>query len=378
MLLEEMNRAGLRDVIAKWVDVKALLDRDAPDDELMACIARIHPWLVAAESTRKPTPKQAPKQAPKPKPLKPGPEWPAQPSRKTFVGLFVHTWHDIWPARNVIGGKTPMSAGGWWWWGRPAFGRGDMSKYTWQNVAMIDYHIDRFIELGADFIFLDFTNGTHPEILEGAHALCKRLDERRAGPRVVFWIEKMEHVGLFRDQFYNSYTKELFFHYLGKPLLLIHGISDGWTLSRTVKPLPSTPRDFTVRWMWGLIGDAAGTMWSFKELQPPRPYIHQGAAEHIGMAFATQQFYMTDPQTRRCRDGGRFFQSQVANVRKHRPRFVTITAYNEWMAINLGTAAKPVFTDLLDPECSADIEPMHGGHGAKYFVMAKDFIRSLR
>lgn len=304
--------------------------------------------------------------------------WGAQPVRDTYVGLFFHTWHDAWPARNVIGEK-PVTAGGWWWWGRPAFANGDLTQYTWRNPAMIDYHIDRLVELAVDFIFLDFTNGTQQQILDGAHALCKRMDERAVGPRVVFWIQKLEHAALFRNQFYTRYSPGLFFRYQGKPLLLVNGISDGWNpaANKKPKPLPAAPADFTVRWFWGLLGDAAGTMWSFKELKPPRPYMQDGRAEHIGLAFATQKTYMTDSQTRQCRDGGKFFQSQIPNVRKHRPKIVTITAYNEFTAINLGTAAKPVFTDLVSPECSADIEPMAGGHGAKYFAMAKDFIKTL-
>lgn len=258
-----------------------------------------------------------------------------------------------------------------------------MGRYTWNNVDMIDYHIDNWRNLDVDFIFLDFTNGTQAPIMQGAHALCRRLDERKEGPRVVFWIQKKEDAPLFYREFYKRYSKGLFWQWEGKPLLLIHGISDGYApKSAKPKPLPKI-KNFTARWMWGLLRydgvDATGSVWTFKERFPPRPYMRNGRAEQIGMAFAAQQTYMTEPKGRRCREGGRFFKSQMANVRKHKPRIVTIASYNEWTAINFGDSAdKPVLTDLFTPECSADIEPMYKGHGDKYFKMARQFIRSLR
>lgn len=300
----------------------------------------------------------------------------------TAVGLFVHTWHDLNPPRlrrvMAEGGYAPKA---WHWWGRPAWAAGDVAKYTWTDPAMVEYHIDNFIQLGVDFVFLDFTNGNQQGNLDGAHALCAALRQRRAGPKVAFWIEKVTDAPLYAAQFYQKYP-EVMYIFKGKPLLLINGFSDGWRpTGGAVKPLPSGAGGldgFTVRWMWGLLGPGAGSMWTFKEPSPPKPYVHAGANEQIGMTFATQGTYMTTPAGRQCRNGGKFFESQVANVRKHRPEVVTITGYNEWMAINFGAGAQPQFVDLFGPECSHDIEPMTGGHGSTYFQQAKRVIAQLK
>lgn len=298
---------------------------------------------------------------------------------RTRVGLFVHTWHDINPVpmRRVMGEGEYVHKR-WHWWGRPAWANGDLAKYTWTNSAMVNYHIDNFVELGVDFVFLDFTNGNHQNNLDGAHALCAALQQRGAGPKVAFWIEKVTDAPLYAAQFYNKYPGVMY-RFKGKPLLLVNGYADGWKPSgaTTTKPLPRGLDGFTVRWMWGLLGAGSGSMWTFKEATPPKPYVHAGVKEQVGMTFATQGTYMTTPAGRQCRDGGKFFASQLANVRKHRPEVVTITGYNEWMAINFGTA-KPQFVDLFGVECSHDIEPMKGGHGNAYFQQAKEAIRLLQ
>ena len=296
------------------------------------------------------------------------------------VGLFVHTWHDINPAdRRKVMQESGTYENGWYWWGRPAWAGGDLAQYTWKNPEMVDYHIDNWNALGVDFVFLDFTNGNHPEILEGAHALCRRLRERDDGPKVAFWIQKAEYASMYRKQFYDAYP-EVAFQWKGKPLLLLQGVDDGWKPAAGKPKPPPAVDGFTARWCWGLLGAASGTMWTFKEAGAAKPYVHEkGVAEQIGMAFATQGTYMTTPAGRQCRDGGKFFKSQMANVRKHRPEIVTLSGYNEWMAINLGAAdGPPVFTDMWGAECSHDIEPMLGGHGDAYFKQARKFIKSMR
>lgn len=298
-----------------------------------------------------------------------------RPAGGPKVGLLVHTWHGVNPPRlrRVMQGRGNYE-NGWYWWGRPAWADGDLARYTWQDEAMVDYHIDNWNALGVDFVFLDFTNGRQPEIIEGAHSLCRRL-RQRGGPRVAFWIQKPEHAAEFKRQFYDAYP-DVMFQWKGRPLLLLRG--DGWSSAAGApRPPPAVP-GFTARWCWGLLGASSGSMWTFKEVAPPNPYVHDGVPEQIGMAFATQATYMTTPAGRQCRGGGKFFRSQVRNVRKHRPEIVTITGYNEWMAINLGTPTAPVFTDMWGPDCSHDIEPMKGGHGDAYFQQARKFIASLR
>ena len=300
-----------------------------------------------------------------------------------FVGMFTSVWHDLEPTttRRVQGIDSYTSGPGTFWWGKPKW---PINEYTWNNKDMVDYHIDNLIELDVDFIFLDFTNGTQGPILDGAHKLCQRLEQRGDGPQVVFWIQVKEDAPLFHQQFYSKYSKTIFFEYLGKPLLLMNGLWDKWAPAPgRVKPIPTggVLDAFTVRWCWGLLGPAMNTMWSFKDvITDLQPYTFNGEAEQLGLAFSSQATYMTDPKQRRCRDNGAFFNEQIPSVKKHKPKFVTIVGYNEWTTGNLNPVGSsvPKFTDLFGSNCSHDIEPMQGGHGRKYFDMTKEFIRKLR
>jgi len=301
-------------------------------------------------------------------------------NRKRSVGIFVSVWHDHPSAqRKQVQGKVgSYTYPEFYWWGEPSFG---IDRYTWRNTEMIDYHVNNWITLGVDFIFLDFTNGTQEEILQGADRLCARMAETGRGPRIVMWIRSVGDAKLFWDRYYKKYPKDLFFNHRGKPLLLIAGTTDGFPAnSATPKPIPSGGilDNFTVRWMWALMSDA-GTMWKYKENSvTPKPYMFNGRPEQMGVTFAVQKTFMTTTNDgRRCRDDGKFFADQVRNMKKYNPDIVTIGSYNEWISQQQNpTGGAPKFTDLWLPECSADIEPMKGGFGAKYFNMAKDFIRS--
>ena len=297
--------------------------------------------------------------------------------RKRSVGLLIQTWHDT-PGfkRHLVMGEDKYEQNSAYWWAEPAFG---FSGYSWGNVKMIDYHIDKWIKLGVDFVFVDLTNGNQKEIVDGAKKLCKRL-ENVSGPRVVFWIQKKEYVDFYKKNFYDKFSRDLFFNYLGKPLLLIAGISDGWIPTPgKKKPVPTGGvfDNFTIRNCWGLLGNATDSMWSFKDVKPSKPFMRGSVAEHIGVSFASQASFMTSSTDgRQGRQDGKFFASQLPNITKNNPEIVTITGYNEWVSINFGTGGQPKFVDLYLPEYSHDIEPMKGGFGDKYYNIAKNFISS--
>ena len=340
-----------------------------------------------------PAPKPPRPQPPTPKPPTPKPPTPKPPApkpvikrpdinRQKYVGLFVSVWHDFPTIQRfrVMGNYDRYDKDQFYWWGEPAFG---FKGYNWDNVEMIDYHINNWIKLGVDFVHLDFTNGLQREVVDGAKKLLNRM-ATRSGPRVVFWIRQPADAQFFYDNFYTKYPKDLFFNYLGKPLLLIAGFTDNVGKITKGKQVP-IPRGgvldrFEVRWMWGLTG-SPDSMWSFKEFQPnPNPYMFNGKPEQLGLTIATQQTGMSiaDPY-RRGRNNGKYFQEQVKNAKKYNPKFITIHSYNEWAAQNYSDdPKKPLYIDAASPEFSGDIEPMKGGFGAKYFNMVRDFIKEWR
>ncbi|AGE56485.1 hypothetical protein ATCVNEJV2_008L [Acanthocystis turfacea Chlorella virus NE-JV-2] len=338
-----------------------------------------------------PAPKPKPVPAPKPKPVpapkpKPVPEpTPGTGGRRPMIGLFVHTWHDIDRNRKVIGETKTFDINKFFWWGRPEFAGGDLSKYTWKNNAMIDYHIDNWKKLGVDFIFLDFTNGNQEGILSGADSLVKRMNERAGEPgvpKVVFWIKKFDDADMYRTRFYEKYPRTQFI-WKGKPLLLVRRGGNGGKKIPNVPPPPASSF-FTTRWMWGLLGEGQGSFWTFKEVFQLQPYMYDGVAEQVGVAISAKVgFTVVDgkvtPPTK-CRDNGKFFKMQADRAMSLKPEIITITGYNEWMAQNSGpgTTTRPCFVDLASEECSHDIEPMLGGFGDKYFNMVRDFVRKAK
>jgi hypothetical protein len=330
-----------------------------------------------------PAPKPPAPKPPAPKPPTPNPEIKRpDKNRKKYVGLFVSVWHNIPSMQQfrVMGKYDRYEKPAFYWWGEPAFG---FKGYNWDNVKMIDYHIDNWIKLGVDFVHLDLTNGLQTDIVEGARKLLNRM-ATRSGPRVVFWIQKPADAKFFWDNFYNKYPKDLFFNYLGKPLLLLAGTTDNVGKVSSGKQVP-IPRggaldNYTVRWLWALSG-APDSMWSFKEyMSNPKPYMYNRKPEQLGLTIASQQTGMTiaDPY-RRGRNNGKYFQEQVKNAKKYNPTFITIQAYNEWAAQNLSDdPRKPLFIDAASPEFSGDIEPMKNGFGDKYFLMVRDFVKDWR
>ena len=219
-----------------------------------------------------PTPKPPTPKPPTPKPPTPKPPKPPTPkpditrpdrNRNKYVGLFVSVWHNIPSIQQfrVMGKYDRYDKTAFYWWGEPAFG---FKGYNWDNVKMIDYHIDNWIKLGVDFVHLDFTNGLQSDIVEGARKLLNRM-ATRSGPRVVFWIRQPADAQFFWDTFYTKYPKDLFFTYLDKPLLLLAGFTDNVGKVTKGKQVP-IPRGgildrFTIRWMWALTG-SPDSMWS--------------------------------------------------------------------------------------------------------------------
>lgn len=301
-----------------------------------------------------------------------------QVEKRTSVGLFVTMWHDIpQPVRRLISSKD-VGHREWAWWGPPAWGGGDLNKYTWRDARMVDYHIDRWIELGVDFIFVDLTNGVQSSVgagkIDALRRVLDRLVQRQEGPRVVLWIDSVESIPWYAAVVYQQYRgTDVFWKLHGKPLLMV----SGRLYLRRAPPAVKHPL-FTVRWCWGLMPPSRdGTMWSYKNTRPTPPYMVGSEPEHMGVTFASQGTYMSMPAGRRCRENGAFFEQQAAAVRRVRPRVVTIHSYNEWMMPNVGDEKIAIYADQFSPECSSDIEPMHGGHGRRYFDQAKRFVRSL-
>ena len=262
------------------------------------------------------------------------------------------------------------------YWAEPALG-----YYNSDNVDVIRTHLRQLQRAKVDFIILDFTNGLASMLLEDAEVLCNTaLELRQAGedtPAIVFWCQNSaddrSSNGLkIYDLFYKSSKyDELFVYWSGKPFLIT-----------TEDPIDandqSLSNNFTCRKMWGLQNTLAPREWSFLQDEPQNVAMNGSRAEQISVSIAHQETYMSY-ETATTRRGGKTFQEQWRRVFSIRPKVVTITWWNEWMAqrfVDENGATR--FVDDYSREASRDIEPMKGGHGDLYYQFMKTYIDAYK
>lgn len=262
------------------------------------------------------------------------------------------------------------------YWAEPALG-----YYNSDNTEVIKTHLRQLQEAKVDFIILDFTNGLAEMLLEDTEVLCNTaLELKKAGeeiPGIVFWCQNSESDrssnGLkIYDLFYKSSKyDELFVYWSGKPFLIT-----------TNDPADSGDKKllnhFTYRKMWGLQSTLASREWSFLQDEPQNITMNGSRAEQISVSVAHQETYISYP-TATTRNKGKTFQAQWRKAFTVRPKVVTITWWNEWMAQRfVDENGNTRFVDNYTREASRDIEPMKGGHGDLYYQFMKQYIKAYK
>ena len=294
--------------------------------------------------------------------------------------------------KNML--TTPYGTG-YNWWGKPLYAAthgdgtvknnyvmyfGDASN---PNRGLLDYHADLLVQGGIDFITIDFSNGDIWDITEGAKALCNRYNERMAAglptPKVAFFVKDRVTLQMVQNVIFNNYRADMFFNYLGKKLVMIAQPNENLPLGGASQPPVPTDgiyANYTCRTMWGLFTDAR--FWSFKTnaSTPPGPFMYGGQPEQMSAAFAVQASYMTvdgvNPEpSAQGRQNGTYFSKYMDAAKNAGSKFVFITEWNEWTAINFATPPAAKFTDCWKMEYSSDAEPMEGGHGSFYYDLMK-------
>ncbi|MCK3683484.1 hypothetical protein [Maribellus sp. YY47] len=262
------------------------------------------------------------------------------------------------------------------YWAEPAVG-----YYNSDNVGVIKTHLRQLNEAKVDFIILDFTNGLAEMLLEDTEVLCNTaLELRQSGedtPGIVFWCQNSEsdrssNGKKLYDLFYKSGKyDELFVYWSDKPFLIT-------TQDPTDSGDKTLTNYFTCRKMWGLQTSLASQEWSFLQDEPQNVAMSGSRAEQISVSVAHQETYISY-STATTRNKGKTFQEQWRKAFTVRPKVVTLTWWNEWMAQrfvdeNGGTR----FVDNYTREASRDIEPMKGGHGDLYYQFMKTYIDAYK
>jgi hypothetical protein len=103
--------------------------------------------------------------------------------------------------------------------------------------------------------------------------------------------------------------------------------------------------------MWGLQGSLQEREWYFLQ-DPPQNITHgpDGQPKQVSVCLANQANYMTNKATATPRRQGETFQTQWRRAFEIRPRVVTLTWWNEWMAQRQADDASgnPQFVDNYD------------------------------
>lgn len=347
--------------------------------------------------------------------------------KEDLVGICYSTWHDYASLYNTgtIYNVTEILAGSkvfgpyplYHYWAQPALG-----YYSSSNTSVIRTHMTQLANAGVDFIILDNTNASSSIIdaqinssttetywtsvmTSSAKAVLDTCVQMRSEglktPYIVFWNRNTDDeawtiVGKVYSQFINKAEYKDLFVYLvndtsGKALPLVLGTgSTTSTQGSSEANIPSLYNNmFTYRTMWGLQTVRQSTDWSYllKDNNQPRRGAYDSVSgktfyEQMPVAPAMQQAYMSNGNTTYPnaigRQNGATFHTQWQNAFNVRPKIVVLAWWNEWVAQNYGTTSSPTFTDNYNQEYSRDIEPMSGGHGAKYYNMMKQYIAAYK
>jgi hypothetical protein len=290
----------------------------------------------------------------------------------------------IYEAANAAGTAPSWGPlGAFHYWDEPAGG-----YYRSDDRAVIRRHMAQIQSAGIDFIIIDNSNADsswptayYDELfLDPVAVLLDEMlamrDEGLDTPHVVFWnkTSSAEADPAFagkgiRDAFYAPGTyDELFVEWDGKPLML----------GTELKPA-SLDADFTQRVMWGLQPTLAPSEWSFLQPHPQQVSMTGSTAEQITVATAFQETYMSLPHTATPRRGGTTFATQWQRAFAARPKVVTVTWWNEWIAQRFEDSAGATrFVDNFTPEYSRDIEPSAGPLGSRYLDYLTAYVTAYK
>ncbi len=286
------------------------------------------------------------------------------------------------------------------------WGESELGYYTINDPFVLARHRSMLTAAGVDVLFLDQTNAqVYPKEML---AVCEALDQgRRQGlpvPKVagIHNTKPESSVPKLYDALYASKKyPELWFHWLGKPLLLAppEGLS------------PEIKAFFTIRhtWAWSQakwFGDGCDK-WTWVDWLPQKPGWHESPdkPEQISVTLAPhpvngrgrsftggQKTPAPTPDNLRT-DEGLYAAQQWKRALEVDPEFILVTGWNEWIAQRFiwGNDGKPeyagfkklgpgdsYFVDQYNQEFSRDAEPMKGGHGDNYYYQLVAHIRRYK
>ena len=336
------------------------------------------------------------------------------PPRKRQVGIFYFLWvnHEVtnngdgpvWDNTRILSEHPekprwgPLNA--FHFWGEPELG-----YYTIDDPFVIARHMAMLTAAQIDTLIFDQTNAfVYPHQML---AVCSVLDGgRRQGlpvPKVTAMHNSFPERSvpeLYKDLYQAQKYPELWFRWLGKPLLL----------SPTEKLPPELKDYFTLRhtWAWssgGWWGDGHDR-WTWVDWTPQNPgwHIEPGKPEEISVCVAPHPLdgkgrschggaaHIQPPQNQLDTNAGLYVAEQWQRALEVDPQFILVTGWNEWIAQRFERGDQgptctgyrklakgdSFFVDQYTEEFSRDIEPMLGGHGDDYYFQLVANVRRFK
>ena len=333
------------------------------------------------------------------------------PKKDRFVGIFYLPWtgdefsYGPYDVSKIIVDQPDMRTtptfrhtGPKEWhyafWGEPLFG-----YYKLTDPWVIRRHMHMLADAGVDALVLDATNA---EIYENvlAQFLPVLLQIRAEGERVpqLFFMLNTD-MGNAAKQLLEKFYRpgrydELWFQWEGKPLMLCNPdaaspeVREYFTLRTAFWPGTPPYKNTPNAWHWlGVHPQAYGFTQDPKAAEQinvsPAQNMHweTGALELMWTGKARGRGFSKGKQdpSLNAIERGLNFQEQWDYALKVDPKFIMITAWNEWVAGLTHSMKTPwVQCDGFNEEFSRDIEPMKGGFGDNFYYQAIANIRRYK
>ncbi len=298
------------------------------------------------------------------------------PNEERLVGIAYSTWN---------------SNTSWWknTWGTPLYG-----NYDADDEELLRYHAELLTEADIDFVFIDWSNNTNVSektyeeeetfriIEKAAYKMFKVWSEIPNAPKIAI-MTGPGHAGIANvkngahqkkvDQVYSSFIenekyKDMYFHYLGKPLLMCYGATPN---QYGADPSWNDDR-FTVRWVTGYVGQQSDLhdrklkserFWSWEERSPQTYTVLDGVVEAVTCSAATRGETSSKSE---LRDSGATLKKQFARANGLGAKIVLVTTWNEWTG-----------GEQKSPDQSKDIEPSVE-HGTFYYDLMREQIKKFK
>lgn len=288
------------------------------------------------------------------------------------VGIFYWTWFkDAW---------------GFGTWGTPQLG-----KYDSNDVGVIDQHTEWLRGAGVDFVIMDWSNNCKPYgdpdnpnmIEDGTRSFVRRQSDRKSQGKsyLQFAImlgtcghpENLSNGAIYakaeqlNSWFLQTEFNGLWWRYRTVPLIGLFAA----TLEQQAEAFNHPA--FWTRVMGaglsgrGLVdGSFKSRYLTYEDRWEPYPSYETlygpGTEQQTVQVACRSPGGWTQPDHRRCREGGQTFRDWWQLARNRNVDWVLVHSWNQWGGPG----------EELSQECSTDIEPMSGGHGDAYLTLLRE------